>query len=117
MTKVKNLFEEKIKKDKEVHEELFNKEMDGLNRMIKSEKYNIDLLLSKTSIGHAYHDLIDSKDKLNSEYQSKFNQTYHSLDVKLYQLNKKIDNKNRMLNYNFNNKKEKVVDKVLMKIM
>lgn len=117
MSKTKDLFEERINREKNIHEKLLKKEMENLNNRIKSEKYTIDNMISKSGLGNVYHDLIDSKDKLNANYQSKFNQTYHSLDVELYKLNKKIDCKTRMVNYKYNDKKEKVVNKILSEIM
>lgn len=117
MSKTKDLFEKRINEKEQIHEELFKKEMKNLEDTIKSEKYNIDNRLSQTGLGNVYHDLIDSKDKLSSDYQSKFNKTYHSLDVELYKLNKEIENKTRMVNYKYNDKKERVVEKILHKIM
>lgn len=117
MSKTKNIFEEKIKEKELIHEQLLKKEMSSLEKIIKNEKYNVDEMLSKSTIGHAYHDLIDSKDKMNSKYQSKYNQTYHSIDVELYKLNKRIENKSKMVNYKYNNKKEKVVNQILNQIM
>ncbi|MBE6485621.1 MAG: hypothetical protein E7Z85_02110 [Methanosphaera stadtmanae] len=117
MSKTKDIFEEKIKEKEQIHEELLKKEMKNLEDILKSEKYNIDEMMSKTSLGYAYHDLIDSKDKLNSEYQRKYNQTYHTLDVELYKLNKKIENKSKMVNFKYNNKKEKVINRIINQLM
>lgn len=117
MSKTKNIFEEKIKEKELIHEKLLKKEINGLENLLKNEKYNVDEMLYKSGIGHAYHDLIDSKDKMNSKYQSKYNQTYHSIDVELYKLNKRIENKSKMVNYKYNNKKEKVVNQILNQIM
>lgn len=117
MSKTKNLFEKRINEQKQIHKAIFKKEMNNLEKAIKNEKYNVDTLISKTGVGFVYHDLIDSKDKLNSDYQSKFNKTYHSIDVELYKLNKEIDNKSKMVNYKYNAKKEKVIDKILRQIM
>ena len=117
MSKTKNIFEEKIKEKELIHEKLLKKEINSLENLLKNEKYNVDEMLYKSGIGHAYHDLIDSKDKMNSKYQSKYNQTYHSIDVELYKLNKRIENKSKMVNYKYNNKKEKVVNQILNQIM
>lgn len=117
MSKTKNIFEEKIKEKEVIHEKLLKKEINSLENLLKNEKYNVDEMLYKSGIGHAYHDLIDSKDKMNSKYQSKYNQTYHSIDVELYKLNKRIENKSKMVNYKYNNKKEKVVNQILNQIM
>ena len=117
MSKTKNLFEKRINEKEQLHEELFKKEMRNLEDNIRSEKFNIDNRLSQTGLGNVYHDLIDSKDKLNSDYQSKFNKTYHTLDVELYKLNKEIANKTKMVNYRYNDKKERVVEKILRQIM
>ncbi|WP_292475293.1 hypothetical protein, partial [Methanosphaera sp.] len=68
MSKTKNIFEEKIKEKELIHEKLLKKEINGLENLLKNEKYNVDEMLYKSSIGHAYHDLIDSKDKMNSKY-------------------------------------------------
>ncbi len=117
MSKTKDIFEKRINEREQLHEELFKKEMRNLEDKIKSEKFNVDTLISKTSMGYLYHDLIDSKDKLNSEYQRKFNQKYHDIDVELYKLNKKLENKSNMINYKYNDKKEKVINKILNEIM
>lgn len=117
MSKTKDIFEERIKEKEQIHEELFKREMKSLEDIIKSEKYNVDTMISKTGIGNAYHDLIDSKDKINSEYQRKYNQTYHSIDVELYKLNKKIENKNKMVNFKYNNKKEEIFNRIRNRIM
>lgn len=117
MSKTKDIFEEKIKEKELIHEELLKKEMKNLEDVLKSEKYNVDTMLSKSGIGNAYHDLIDSKDKINSEYQRKYNQTYHSIDVELYKLNKIIENKSKMVNFKYNNKKEKIFNRILNQIM
>ncbi|HII09181.1 MAG TPA: hypothetical protein HA277_03300 [Methanosphaera sp.] len=117
MTKTKDLFEKRINEKTQIHEAIFKKEMKNLEQTIKNEKYTVETMISKTGLGEVYHDLIDSKDKLNSDYQSKFNKTYHSIDVELYKLNKQIENKSKMVNYKYNNKKEKVIDKVLRQIM
>ncbi|RAP46022.1 MAG: hypothetical protein BZ135_04380 [Methanosphaera sp. rholeuAM6] len=117
MSKTKDLFEERINREKAIHEKLLKKEMENLNERIKSDRYNIDNMLLKSGIGYAYHDLINSKDKLNTNYQSKFNQTYHAIDVELYKLNKIIDGKTRMVNYKYHDKKDKVVHKILSEIM
>lgn len=117
MPKTKDIFEERIKGKELIHEELLKKEMKSLEDLLKSEKYNVDTMLSKTGIGNAYHDLINSKDKINSEYQRKYNQTYHSIDVELYKLNKRIENKSKMVNFKYNNKKEKVFNRILSQIM
>lgn len=112
-----NIFDKRINEQKRMYDELLNKELESLNEKIKSEKYNIDTMISKTGLGNIYHDLIDSKDQLNNECQSKFNQTYHSIDVELYKLNKKLDNEAKLINYKYNNKKEKVVDQILTKVV
>lgn len=68
-------------------------------------------MITNTGLGAAYHDLIDSKDMLNSDLQRNFNKTYHSIDVELYKLNKMIDRKSKMVNYKYNDKKEKFLAK------
>lgn len=117
MSKNKNLFEERINEKKRIHEELLKNEKKNIDEIIKSEKYNLDTMLTKTGLGGIYHDLIDSKDKMNSEYQSKYNQTYHSIDVELYKLNKKIDRKTKMINYKYNSKKDKIFNQIINEIM
>lgn len=112
-----NLFEKRITENKRIHDELFRKEMENLNEVIRSEKYNVDTMIAKSKLGNVYHDLIDSKDKLNSEYQTKYNQTYHSIDIELHKLNKKIDNETKLINYNYNNKKEKVLNDLRNRIV
>ena len=62
MSKTKNIFEEKIKEKELIHEKLLKKEINGLENLLKNEKYNVDEMLYKSGIGHAYHDLIDSKE-------------------------------------------------------
>ena len=84
---------------------------------LTGKKYDIDTIINNSEIGGIYHDLIDSKDKMNSDYQSKYNQTYHAIDVELYKLNKKIDAKSRMINYKINNKKEKMFKRILSEVM
>lgn len=117
MTKVKDIFEEKINKNKLLHDELVQKEINDLNKKLKSEKYKIENMITNTGLGVAYHDLIDSKDMLNSDLQRNFNKTYHSIDVELYKLNKMIDRKSKMVNYKYNNKKEKVFSQIRRNIM
>ena len=67
MSKTKDLFEEKINRKKTIHEKLLKKEMDNLNERLRSDRYNIDNMILKSGIGYAYHDLIDSKDKINTK--------------------------------------------------
>lgn len=117
MSKAKYIFEERISQEKQIHEELFRKEMNNLNEKLRSEKYNIETMILKTGLGDAYHDLIDSKDELNSKYQSRYNKTYHSIDVELYKLNKKIDGKSRMVNYKYNDIKDKLKNKVFQEVL
>ncbi|RAP52568.1 MAG: hypothetical protein BZ138_02710 [Methanosphaera sp. rholeuAM270] len=115
--KTMNLFDEKIRERKIIYDELLKKELESLNTKIKSDKYDVNKMITKSGFGNVYHDLLDSKDKLSSEYQSKYNQAYHSIDVELYKLNKRIDRETKSINYRYNNKKEKVYDQVLSKIM
>lgn len=117
MSKTRNLFEERIIEREKIHQKLLKKEMKRFEDNFKSKKYDVDTLINNSDIGGAYHDLIDSKDKLNSKYQSKYNKTYHSIDVELYKLNKKIDSKTRMIEYKINDKKEKMFNKILYKVM
>lgn len=117
MTKVKDIFEERINKNKLLHDELVQKEINDLNKKLKSEKYKIDNMIINTGLGEVYHDLIDSKDALNSDLQRNVNKTYHSIDVELYKLNKKIDRKSKMVNYKYNNKKERVLNQIRNDLM
>jgi len=113
----KNIYDEKVKERKQIHEELLQKQMKNIENRIRDEKYNVDTMLSKTGITGVYHDLVDSKDKLNSERQRTFNKAYHSVDVELYKLNKKIDNRMKMVNYKFNEKKDQIYNKVLYEML
>ena len=42
MSKTKNIFEEKIKEKEVIHEKLLKKEINGLENLLKNEKYNVD---------------------------------------------------------------------------
>ena len=106
-------FEKKMNEQKEIHDKLFKQEKENLEKIIKSEKYNVDSIISRSNLGNVYHDLIDSKDQFNSEYQTKFNQAYHSVDIELRKINKIIDNESKMINYRYNTKKGQVLSKVL----
>lgn len=112
MSKTKDIIEEKIEKNKILRDELVKKGVNHLDEKIKSEKYTAEALFMDTELGSVYHDLIDSEDKLNSKHQRKYNQTYHAMDVELYKLNQKIDRKARMVDYNINNKKDKLFKKI-----
>ncbi len=115
--KNETIFEKRIRETKEIHEKLVKEEMNNLNETLRSKKFDVDTLISKSNLGNTYHDLIDSKDQLNSEYQSKFNQAYHSIDIELRKLNKKLDNETRKMDYNINHAKEKVINKVVTKVV
>jgi len=91
----------RIEANKKLHEKIVNDNLRNLNDKLKSEKYSVESLVKESSLGDTYHDLIDKKDLLNSELHSNINKTYHSIDVELYKLEKKIDGKARLLNYNF----------------
>lgn len=117
MSKTKNLFEERIRERDEIHKKLLKKEMRNLEDKLQSKKYNVETLIEQSALGGAYHDLIDSKDNLNSGYQSTFNKTYHTIDVELYKLNKTLDRKTRMIDYKVNDKKEKIFKRIRSEIL
>lgn len=98
--------------NKKLHEKIVNDNVRELNKKLKSDKYSVESLIKESSLGATYHDLIDQKDMLNSELHSNINKTYHSIDVELYKLNKKIDETARLLNYNYENKKNKIFDEI-----
>jgi hypothetical protein len=102
----------RIEANKKLHEKIVNDNLRNLNDKLKSEKYSVESLVKESSLGDTYHDLIDKKDLLNSELHSNINKTYHSIDVELYKLEKKIDGKARLLNYNFEKKKNKIFDEI-----
>jgi len=102
----------RIEANKKLHEKIVNDNLRNLNDKLKSEKYSVESLVKESSLGDTYHDLIDKKDLLNSELHSNINKTYHSIDVELYKLKKKIDGKARLLNYNFEKKKNKIFDEI-----
>lgn len=114
--KTENLFDKRINEQKRRHDEMLKKEVDNLNKIIQSEKYNIDTMISKSNLSNVYHDLIDTKDELNSEYQTKYNQTYHTIDIELRKMNKRIDNEARLINYKYNTKKEEILNKVMTRL-
>lgn len=98
--------------NKKLHDKIVNENVRDLNKKLKSEKYSVESLIKESSLGDKYHDLINHKDLLNSELHSNINKTYHSIDVELYKLEKKIDRKARLLNYNYENKKNKIFDEI-----
>lgn len=108
MSKVKNIFEEKMETKNRIHEELFNKEKKALEEKIKSKKYDTELMIARSSLGGTYHDLLDGKDKLNSQYHSQLNRGLHTVDVELYKLNQRLDNQKKMVEYKINQKKEAI---------
>ncbi|WP_455646022.1 hypothetical protein [Methanosphaera sp.] len=109
-------FEERQKKSKAIHDELIKKGVTTLNKTLKSEEYKLNNLVSKTSLGSTYHDLIDPEDKINSKYQRKYNEAYHAVDVELYKINRVINQKERMINYEVNKKTEQIFGKIKNKL-
>lgn len=112
MSKTKDLIDETLEKREKIRDELIDKGVKDLDEKLKSDKYTVESLISDSSIGEVYHDLIDSKDQINSEHQKLFNKKYHEIDVELYKMNKKIDRKARMIEYEMNNKKNNVYQKI-----
>ncbi len=112
----KNVFEERIKKQDLLKKQFVNKELKELNNLLKSKKYDIDTLITKSSLGETYHNLVDDKDKIDSKFQSEYNKTYHDIDVSLYKIDKKIEHKTRLIEYKINNKEKKVLDKIKTEI-
>ena len=105
---VYNILNEKIKKTEQIKNELIKKGVKNLNQKLKNDDYKIDNIIEKHSVSDTYNNLINSKDKIDSRFQSNYNKTYHSVDVELYKLNRKIDNKIRLVNKDYETKKEKI---------
>lgn len=105
---VKDLFEEKMAENEKIKKELVDKELYKLKDTLRSEKYRVDTLIENSRLGSVYHDLIDSGDMLNSKVQRSYNRTCHSIDIETYKMNQKIDNKLRMINREYEIKKEKL---------
>ncbi|OED30879.1 hypothetical protein NL43_00785 [Methanosphaera sp. WGK6] len=83
---------------------------------MKSEEYNLNNLISETSLCSTYHDLINPKDKINSKYQKNYNQSYHNIDIELYKLNRMIKHKEQIINSEINKKTLKISDKLKNKL-
>ncbi|MCD7782041.1 MAG: hypothetical protein LUG89_05050 [Methanosphaera sp.] len=86
-----DIVDQKIQESKMIKDELVRKYKGDLDEKLKSQSYKTEQLIIDSSLGGVYHDLIDSKDELQSKYQRKYNQAYHSVDVELYKVNQKID--------------------------
>lgn len=102
----------RMEANKKLHDKIVNDNVQKLNDKLKSDKYTIESLVKESSLGGKYHDLIDQKDQINSEFKSNINKAYHSIDVELYKLNKKIDRNAKLLTYNYENKKNKLFDEI-----
>ena len=107
-----DLVDKKIQQSKKIKDDLVKKSSKKLDKTLKSSKYRTDELILRSSLGENYHDLIDSKDELQSKYQRKYNQTYHEMDVELYKLNKKIDGHLRKSTANVEHKVEIMEEKI-----
>lgn len=108
MSKTGNIFDEHIKTKTKIHDELFRKEKKALDELLNDKKYEIESMIERSSLGGAYHDLLNQKDHINSEYHSELNKGLHTVDVELYKLNKKLDHKMKMVDYKINQKKEEL---------
>lgn len=97
---------------KMLHDKIVNDNVRKLNDRLKSDKYNIESLIKDSSLGDNYHNLINEKDQLNSKLHRNINKTYHSIDVELYKLNKRIDRYARQVSYDYENKKNKIFDEI-----
>lgn len=104
---------EKMDERKKIHEKLRKEGVNQINDKLRSDKYTVESIIADSELGYKYHDLLDSKDLLNSEFNRNVNKTLHNVDVELYKLNKKIDANARKLTYDFDKKKETVLKKLL----
>ena len=102
----------KIDDNKKFHDKVVKEGLDNLNEKLKSDKYNLESIIANSQLGYKYHDLIDQKDMINSEFKSNINKSYHSIDVGLYKLNQKLENESRMINYKIDSKKEKILEQI-----
>jgi len=102
----------KIDNNKKFHDKLVKEGLDNLNEKLRSDKYTIESIIANSELGYKYHDLIDQKDMMNSEFKSNINKSYHSIDVGLYKLNQKLENESRMINYKIDSKKEKILEQI-----
>ncbi|MBO7719738.1 MAG: hypothetical protein J6S29_06280 [Methanosphaera sp.] len=107
---------ERLENNKKIHDKLVKEGVKKLNDKIKSDKYSVDSLIAESSLGYKYHDLIDQKDMINSKLKMDVNRYFHQIDVELYHLNNVLDNKSRMINYEFENKKEELLSNIKYKI-
>ena len=104
-----------LEDNEKLHEKLVKEGVDKINERLRSDMYTVDSIVANSPLGYKYHDLIDSKDKMNSKLKRDVNRSFHQIDVELYKLNNKLDNEGRMINYNFENKKEEVLNKIKYK--
>lgn len=107
----KDIVDEKIKKNQKNRDDLINKQLNKLNKKLNTDSLNFDNYVKGTSLTEQYHDLINQKDKINAKQKRSINQTYNMIDVEMYKLNKKIDSRIRKLEYDLNNKKEKIIER------
>lgn len=112
MAKKEDFFQKHIEEKERFHDEIVDRHVRKLNDKIRSDKYAVESLLADTTLGNTYHDLLNSKDEMNSKLQRNINQSYNILDIELYKLNKKLDKTSRMINYKADAKKDEVLKKI-----
>ena len=95
-----------------IREKLAESSLKDIENRLKDSTFDLDSYINQTTLGDEYHNLINSKDKIESKYNRKFNQTYHQVDVELYKLNKKIDGDFKLISYSIDNRKQKLLEKV-----
>lgn len=106
---VKDKFEEAQRKKEAMKKQLIHKDVKELEKTLKSKKYSAEVLIADSPLSGVYHDLVDDKDKMDAKLQSHINQAYNEVDTKLYKLNKKIENKSRLINYKIDEKQKEIL--------
>jgi len=104
-----------LEDNKRLHEKVVKDGIDKLNRKLRSDMYTVDNIVANSGLGYKYHDLIDHKDKMNSDLKRNVNKSFHQVDVELYKLNNKLENESRMINYRYENKKENLLNQIKYK--
>lgn len=102
MSKSKDIFDEYMYKKRLIREEVIDKEKKEFEEKLKSKRYEIDSMISRSSFGGLYQGLLNEKEQLDSELAGNVNKTRHTIDVELYNMNKKVENKARLVNYKIN---------------
>lgn len=104
-----------LEDNKRLREKVVKDGVNKLNRKLRSDMYTVDNIVANSSLGYKYHDLIDHKDKMNSDLKRNVNKSFHQVDVELYKLNNKLENESRMINYRYENKKENLLNQIKYK--